>query len=836
MANLKLAVRTLKKTPFVTAVAVLSLALGIGANAAIFSLFDQMLLRPLPVQDPESLVNLGAPGPKRGGGTSCNQAGDCDQVFSYAMFRDLESQATASFAGIAAHVAFGANLAHTNQTVNGQGMLVSGSYFPVLGVQPALGRLFGPADDEVIGGHSVVVLSYGYWENRLGADPNVLNGTLVVNGTPMTIIGVTARGFEGTTLGAMPDVFVPISMRGQTSRGWNRFDNRRSYWAYLFARLAPGVSIEQAGSEINAIYRGIINEVEAPLQGGMSEQTMERFRAKEITLERGWRGQSQLHTEASTPLTMLFVITGLVLLIACANIANLLLARGAGRAQEMAIRGALGGSRRQLLMQLLTESCLLAVAGGIASLFVARWTLGLIASMMPAEATQIIAVELRPSVMFFAGVLSIGTGFLFGMYPALHSTRPDLVTMLKDTAGQPSGARAAARFRTSLVTAQISLSMALLVVAGLFIKSLMNVSRVDLGLRAENIVIFGISPVLNGYEPEQSRALFQRTEDELAAIPGVTAVTAARVPLLGGSSWSWSVSVEGFEYEPDVDANSRYNEVGAGYFTTVGMTLLAGRDFTRADAAGAPNVAVVNEAFTRKFGLDSRDAVGKFMSDNGGGETELDIQIVGVVQDAKYSEVKQDVPPLFFKPYRQTEEVGAITFYARTSLEPSQALRAIPAVMRSLDPNLPVENLKTLAQQVKDSIVQDRVISMLSAAFAVLATLLAAVGLYGVLAYAVAQRTREIGLRMALGADGARVRGMVLKQVGIMTLIGGAIGMVAALGLGRAAQSLLFGLEGNDPLVIAIVALLLGGVALGAGYIPALKASRVDPMRALRYE
>ncbi|MCH7475974.1 MAG: ABC transporter permease, partial [Gemmatimonadetes bacterium] len=331
-------------------------------------------------------------------------------------------------------------------------------------------------------------------------------------------------------------------------------------------------------------------------------------------------------------------------------------------------------------------------------------------------------------------------------------------------------------------------------------------------------------------------ALFARTEDELAALPGVTAVSAARVPLLGGSQWGTSVAVEGFEYAPDVDANSRFNEVGIGYFGTVGMTLLAGRDFTEADAAGAPKVAVVNEAFTRKFGLDSRDAVGKWMSDGGAGETELDMQIVGVVQDAKYSEVKQEVPPLFFKPYRQNESIGSITFYARTLLEPSQVVRAIPELMRLLDPSLPVADLKTLAQQVKDNVVMDRLISMLSAAFAVLATLLAGVGLYGVLAYTVAQRTREIGLRMALGANGATIRGMVLKQVGIMALIGGAIGIVAALGLGRAAQSLLFGLEGNDPLVIAIVALLLGGVALGAGYIPALKASRVDPMQALRYE
>jgi predicted permease len=627
----------------------------------------------------------------------------------------------------------------------------------------------------------------------------------------MTIIGVAARGFEGTTLGASPDVFVPFTTAGQMYEYWGRrLENRKAYWAYLFARLKPEVTIDAARAELNTLYQSIVNEVEAPLQSGMSEQTMERFRAKDIIIEAEPRGQSSLHEEVQTPLTLLLATTGVVLLIACANIANLLLARGANRSMEMALRGSLGASRRQLATQLLTESCLLAVMGGVASLVVARWTLGAIASILPPEAATMVALELRPSVMFFAGALSIGTGLLFGMYPALHSTRPDLMTVLRGDSGQPSGARAAARFRGVLVTAQIALSMALLFAAGLFIKSLMNVSRVELGLNAQNVVTFGISPELNGWEPERSQA----------------GVSAGVVALLEGSNWGTDVSVQGFESGPDIDDNSRLNKVGASYFSTLGMPLLAGREFTRSDAANAPKVAIVNEVFTNKFGLNGRDAVGKWMSTTSQ-TTELDIQIVGVIGDTKYADVKQDTPPLFFTPYRQDENVGAIIFYVRTSLEPGQLLRAIPGVIRQLDPNLPVEDLKTLEQQVKDNVVLDRLISMLSAAFAILATLLAAVGLYGVLAFTVAQRTREFGLRMALGADGSRVRGMVLRHVGRMTAIGGAIGLVAALGLGRAAQSILFELEGHDPMVVA---------ALGAGYVPALRASKVDPMRALRYE
>jgi predicted permease len=829
----KLALRTLFKTPFVTAVAVVSLALGIGANAAIYSLFDEMLLRALPVREPERLVNFSSEGPKAGS-VSCNQAGDCEMVFSYPMLRDLEKKQT-SFTGIAGHFIFGVNLAYRGQTLNSSGVFVSGSYFPTLGVQPALGRLLTPTDDQTVGGHFVTVLSHSYWETQLGANPSVINDKIVVNGHPMTIIGVAPRGFEGTTLGTKPKVYVPISMRGLMTPGFDPgFTNRRSYWVYMFGRLKPGVSMEQATAAINSVYRPIINDVEVPLQEGMSERSLTRFKTKKLDLVEGRQGQSSLHGETRTPLLLLLSITGVVLLIACANIANLLLARAAGRSLEMAVRLSLGATRRQLLSQLLTESVLLAVLGGAVSLLLAHWTLALLASIVPPSVTESAQYTLRMPVVAFAAGMSILTGMAFGLFPALHSTRPDIVSSLRAGSGKHSGARSAARFRTSLVTAQIALSMALLISAGLFIKSLQNVTRVNLGIRPDSVVAFGISPVLNGYTPVRAQALFERVEDELSAIPGVTGVAATRMLLISGSNWGSSVRVQGFEAGPDTDRQSSFNMIGPGYFRVLGIPVMSGREFARSDALGSSKVAIVNEAFVKKFNL-GRDAVGKRIG-TGRRTDQPDMEIVGVIKNAKYSDVKDKIPPQFFTPYRQDSTVGSMNFYVRTSRSPEQLMRTLPAVLKSIDPTLPIEDLKSLPRQIQENVALDRMISTLSAAFAALATLLAAVGLYGVLAYTVAQRTREIGVRMALGADAGRVRGMVLKQVGVMTLIGGVIGVAAAFGLGRWAGSLLFEIKGNDPIVFTLAAALLSAVALGAGYIPARRASRVAPMQALRYE
>jgi predicted permease len=776
-------------------------------------------------------VNLSAPGPAPGS-NSCNQAGSCESVFSYPMFRDLE-KANGPFSGVVAHRLFGANIAYKNQTLNGEGVMVSGSYFPVLGITPAMGRLFSPNDDQTIGGHPVVVLSYAYWESKIGADPNVLNQPLIINGQTFTVIGVTPKGFEGTTLGASPHFFIPATMREVVNPAWKQFTNRRAYSWYLFARLKPGVSIEQAAKAINVVYKPILSDVEAPLQKGMSEATLVKFKAKEIKLENGQRGQSSVSREAKTPLVLLMAITGIVLLIACANIANLLLARAANRTTEMAVRLSLGATRKQVLRQLLTESVLLALLGGAVSILFAQWTLVALTQLMPPDAAASMHFSLHWNVVYFAAALSLATGFLFGLFPALQSSKPDIVTVLRAGSGKLAGVREAARFRNALVTVQIALSMALLVSAGLFVKSLNNVSKVDLGIKTENVVQFGLSPELNGYSHQRASQLFQQVEDALAAIPGVSDVSAGMVPVMTGSNYGTDVVVQGFKKGPDTDANSRYNEVGPGYYKTMGIRLLAGRDFTQSDRIGATRVAIVNEAFAEKFGL-GRDVVGKYMG-NGRGDS-LNLLIIGLAKNANYSEVKQKIPPVFVTPYKQDSTAGSLTFYVRTTSDVTQTLRAIPAVIRRLDPNLPVENLKTLPQQVKENVFLDRMISTLSAAFALLATLLAAVGLYGVLAYSVAQRTKEIGVRMALGASSASVRTMVLRQVGVLTAIGGIIGIAGAIAIGRGAKSLLFEMSGTDPVVIVVSALVLTAVALTAGYLPALRASRVDPMQALRYE
>jgi len=825
--NPRLVVRSLLKTPLITIIAIVSLGLGIGANAAIFSIFEQAILRALPVEEPGQLVNLSSPGPKSGS-VSAGNAGGSESVFSYPMFRDLE-RLQGPLEGLAAHNAFGANRGYQGTTLSGEGVLVSGNYFEVLGLHPALGRLLTADDDREAGAHPVAVISHAYWRSRFSSDPAVVGETLVINGQPMTILGVAPRGFKGTTFGNLPQVFVPISMKALMNPGWEGFDSRRTYWIYLFGRLPAEQSLASASTALTSQYQAILNQVEVPLQT-FSEETLARFKAKPIDLVRGDKGQSSVTAEMRTPLLLLLGVTAFVLLIAAANVANLLLTKASNRASEFAVRLSLGAPRRFLLSQLLAESFLLALGGAFFGLLVAQGTLRMLFSILPSDADLGISMELSPMTWLFMAVLA-GIAGLAGLYPAIYATKHDLASSLKNL--RLASSPAASRFRTAMVTLQIALSMTLLVSAGLFTKSLLNVGKVDLGMEIEQLATFAVAPELNGYSKVDSRAFFARVEREVGALPGVRGIATSMVPLIDGSSWGSGVSVEGFLGGPDVDANARFNEVGSGFLETVGIRLLAGRDFAPRDDLGAPRVAIVNEGFARKFGLGT-DVVGRRMGTSTGNAAELDIEIIGLVEDTNYHSVKDAIPPQYFLANRQSEEHGAMNFYVRATSDPETLLATLRRVVGQVDTNLPVENLRTMAVQVRENLILDRVLSTLSGSFALLATVLAAIGLYGVLAYAISQRTREIGLRMALGADGSRIYRMVLRQVGWLVVPGALLGILAALGVGRAGRSLLYELESHDPRVLLSAALLMFFVAFVAGLIPALRAARISPMEALR--
>jgi predicted permease len=835
LQDARYAIRSLARRPLVTTVAVLSLALGIGVNTAIFSIFERLLLRRIPVAAPDQIVNVISPGPKPGS-RSTSDSGRIEAVFSYPLFRDLV-QFENSALHLAGHRDINVNLAFKGQTSEAEGILVSGQYFTALGLTPALGRLLGPDDDRVPGAHPVVVLSHSYWTTRFGADPAVLDAKLVVNGEPMTIVGVGPEGFFGTTTLDRPQLFVPLTMAQQMFRDpkWNGLTARNNHWLYVFGRLQPGVSREQAEALLKVPFTTLIREVEFPaLRSGMGDRDRQEFLQRQILLQEGAHGRNSDRGNARTMLLFMFAITGFVLAIACANVANLLLARVADRATEISVRLSIGASTGRLLRLLLVEACVLGLLGGVGALAVSRLTLSGLLAMMPTEDVAMLAFEINTTVLLFTLALGLGTALLFGVFPALHGVRAGIAAGIHVQSHRTSGSRSANRFRTSLATAQIALATALLAMAGLFVVSLVNLARSELGIRREGLVTFRLSPYLNGYSPERALALFERVEGELLAIPGVVAVTSSTVPVLANSDWNNNVTVEGFDAGPDANTSVSVTRTSADYYRTLGIPMLAGREFTRTDDAEAPKVAIVNEAFARKFNLGSQ-VIGKRLAMGAGGNRPLDIEIVALVRDAKYSEVREPAPAQLSMPYRQ-DSVGPLTFYARTADDTRPLVGAIPSLIARLDANLPITHLRTMDDQIWDNTTRDRVLSTLSTSFALLATLLAAIGLYAVLAYGVSQRLREFGIRIALGAQSRDVGRLVLGQVTRISVIGAIIGAGLALGLGRLGQALLVGVEGYHVAVIAGATLLALVVALAAGALPARRATSVNPIEALRME
>jgi predicted permease len=827
--DVRLAVRSLLKRPLVTLVAVLSLALGIGVNTAIFSVFERLLLRPLPVTAPGEIVHVTSPGPRPGYNSSSDGGGEA-HIFSLPLFRDLERLDNTGFSAIAAHRDFAANLAWGGTTTRADGLLVSGEYFPMLGIDPAIGRLFSAVDDRTAGGHPIAVLSHAYWTTRFGADAAVLGRPLIVNGEPLTIVGVAAEGFTGTVTPQPADVFVPLAMAG---RMVNHRDQRNDHWLYVTARLAPGVTIAQATTAINVSFAQIIRDVEFPAQRrGLGDRGRAEFLQRRIVLEDGARGRASNRDETRVVLALLLSVTGLVLLIACANLTNLMLARAADRAGEITVRMWMGASGARIVRLFMAEALVVGLLGGGVALVVARVAVGALLLTMPAGDAARLAFEINPAILLFTLALGIGASVFFGLLPAVHLLRR-VDGRTSASPGRLADARTTSRVRTGLATAQIALATALLAQAGLFVVSLVNVARVELGIERTGVMAFRVSPGTNGYPAERSRAVFERIEDGLRALPGVVSVSASTIPVLSDNESFTNITVDGFTPGPDGNTDVSVARIGPNYFRTLGIPMLAGRDFRARDTADAPQVAIVNESFARKFNLGA-DVLGRRMA-TGAGDIPLDIEIVGLVRDARYSSVKLLPPPQLYLPHLQSDDIGTLTFYTRAA--DTRPLRsALQAVIAAADPNLPVERLRTMDEQIWDNVTTDRVLATVSSWFAGLATLLAAIGLYAVLAYNVGRRVREFGVRMALGARSLDVWLLVFTHVARMVIVGGVIGVAAAFALGRLGQSLLFGVEQTNIAIVAAAATVIALVAAAAAALPARRASTVTPATALRME
>ncbi len=818
--RLRHAVRGLAARPLFAFVAIATLALGIGANLAVFSLVERLLLAPLPVAEPDRLVNLVVPG-QTDIRMSSSLAGDETALFSYPMFRDLE-RAQDGAATLVAHRPQPVNLAYAGHTERVQALLVSGRYFDALGLKPALGRLLGAGDDAVDGQAQAAVLGHAYWRDRLGADPAVIGRSLVANGQVLEIVGIAPPGFDGTTIGLAPQVFLPISLRGPDgSVSIPDHVSRELHWVHAFARLAPGATMAQAESRLDGAYRAAIEAFE-PVSA-LTGQPVTRH----LALTSGARGQSLQPDHSRNALLLAQGAALLVLLIACVNLANLQLARGSGRVGEMGVRSALGASRRQLLGEALAEPLLIALAGAAAALPIGLAGRHLLGRLLLSERASTLAgsgIDLASAAIALAIALVALLGF--ALIPARRLADAAPARALAGHAGGV-GRRGTGRLRAVLVTVQIAFSMALLALAGLFAQSLSNIARADLGMNLDALVGFTVEPELNGYDLARNAALYDRIDEALAALPGVTGVARAQNRLLARGYSGGGASIEGREG----GGFSTYNQIGPGYFQTLGIAQLAGRGFAPSDSADAPPVAVVNRRFVDAFGLDPATTVGSMLSLNGQRR-----EIVGLVADAAYANVKDAPPPQIYLPDAQSEASGTMSFYVRSAIDPAQQQAAIAAAVAAIDPNLPLRSLSTLREQARVNTAADRTVGLLATALALLATLLAAGGLYGVLSYLVAERRREIGLRLALGATPGRLRGLIAGQVGRMALVGGALGLIAALAGGRLAAANLYGLSAHDPTVLACAALVLAIVVALAAWLPARRAAHTDPVVALRHD
>jgi predicted permease len=829
--DLRYGARMLAKQPGFTVIAVLTLALGIGANTAIFSLLDAVLLKSLPVQGPEKLVLFGK-GEDSGLNTGFpNKSWD---LFSYPFYQEVR-QRQEVFTEVAAILN---NLRSPYGVVHIRGasgeaekltlQLVSGTYFSVLGVQASLGRTFTDADEQKAGGPPVAVVSYDWWQRRLGGDPAVVGATISARQTVYNIIGVAPKEFFGTTVGQMPDLWVPLALEEQSpSSLWSGIHNQEAQSLYLIARLKNGVPAEQAGAAVNLLFKQSLQE-RAGAQS--SPERLQAIQRASIELTPVGRGLSILRREFSLSLRILMAAVGFVLLIACANVANLLLARAAARQREFAVRLAVGAGRTRLIRQLLTESVLLASLGGIAGVLLAWWGSRLLLLMASARA-EALPLDVTPNarILGFTLLASLLSAVIFGTAPALRAARIEPNAALKGGKGAAQ-TTSQSPIGKALVVAQVALSLVLLVGAGLFVRTLINLQNVPTGFRQENVMLFQLYTFMLGYEDAQYAPLMREIEEKVKAVPGVQAASFSTF-VFNQDQWTSRVFTDGPE-PPEGQRSVRQSLVGTDYFTTMGIPLIAGRSFGPHDTATSPKVAVISETMAARF-FPNGSALGKRFGTSERPQKEF--EIVGVVKDAKYGVVAEQLRPMAYYPHAQMPQPLS-NFVVRFSVAPEAIVPQVRQAIRQVNRNLPVDEVVSLSEYIGRSLTLQRLVARLASFFGLLALLLACVGLYGVLSYAVARRTNEIGIRIALGAQSRDVLWLVLREALTLTLIGVGIGLAVSLAATQTAETLLYGLRPNDPLTIALSAALLLVVAAMAGYLPARKAARVDPMAALRVE
>ena len=820
--DLRFALRRLRKNPGFTLVAVMTLALGIGANAAIFSLTDAVLLQTLPVHAPHQLETITSFSPE-----SPNQ----NNSFSYPMYQDLRDRNDV-FSGVLARGGAQMNISYEGRNDRVRGELVSGNYFEVLGVQPWAGRLFTQDDDRTPGAHPVAVLSYSFWERRFGKDPSVVGKTILVNENPLTVIGVSPPGFYGVELSSNADVRVPLMMTPvYNPLPKTRLTSRRHQWLTLMARRKDGVTPAQAEASLEVLYQQIRTGEAQQLPADTSAIERERFLASKIQLRDGSQGFQRLQREMKTPLLLLFGGTCIVLLILCANLANLMLARDAAREQEIAVRLALGAGRLRLLRQWLTEAILLSVLGAAAGVLVASWVKTALVAFMPADYRMNLDLPLGWRFIGFTLLVSLAVGVVLGLAPALRAARGRSALALRGETRTFVSGGGLFSLRSGLILMQVALSLPLLIVAALFLNSLQKLRGVDTGFVRNNVLIASINPALNGYSPEKTQSFYRDLLLELRALPGVQAASLSSDSPISGGWDQEGLVVEGYQPQAGERVNAQSSIISPDYFRSLGITLAAGRDFNDQDTAGAAKVAIINETMARKY-FGSTNPIGRKI----GTDDKTDTVIVGVVKDAQYLSLREPALRHFFEPIAQQPRLFDLTMHIKTNGEPTALIDLVRAEVQRLDPHLPLYEVRTLANQIDESITQERLVTWLCTSFGLLATLLTALGLYGVLAFSVAQRTREIGIRVALGAQARDVLKLIIGQGMLLVAVGVALGVGVSLAITRLVASLLFGVTPTNVTTFVAVSAGLVLLALFACYIPARRATKVDPLVALRYE